>query len=76
MPELQTDYKEGDTRMLLYAKHAGTAHSSVIIHTPGTDVFLTALSKFTDINVNLYLKTSMKSHFIIKDRVQLMGCDS
>ena len=47
--ELEINQEEADTRMLLYAKHAGQTINNVIIHTPDTDILLTALAASTEL---------------------------
>ena len=38
--ELCCDYEKADTRLLLHARHASTAHDRVIIRSPDADVFI------------------------------------
>ena len=57
IPELESNHKEADSRMMFHVKHASRTYASVIIHTPDTDVFMIALSKIME----LYLKTGTKS---------------
>ena len=47
--------------MMLQVKHASRPYSSVVIHTPDTDVSMIALSKIIEFDCHLYLKTATKS---------------
>ena len=61
IPELESNHKEADSRMMLHVKHASRTYASVIIHTPDTDVFMIALSKIMEFDCQLYLKL-VQSH--------------
>ena len=61
-PELESNHKEADSRMMLRVKHASITYSTIVIYTPDTDVFMIALSKILELDCQLYLKTSTKSH--------------
>ena len=43
IPELTSDHKEADTRVLLHSKHAAGSHERIIIKTPDTGVLSCAL---------------------------------
>ena len=49
IPELESNHKEADSRMMFHVKHASRTYASVIIHTPDTDVFMIALSKIMEL---------------------------
>ena len=52
---------------MFHVKHASITYSTIVIYTPGTDVFMIALSKILEFDCQLYLKTSTKSHKRIID---------
>ena len=56
IPELESNHKEADSRMVLHVKQSSKRYSSVIIHAPDTDVFMIVLSKIMEIDFQLYLK--------------------
>ena len=43
--EFESNHKEADSRIMFHVKHLSGTYSSVVIHTPDTDVFMIALSK-------------------------------
>ena len=58
LQELTADHEAADTLLLLHAKHASTACSSIIIKTPDTDDFLLCLAQQHKLSVDLYVVTS------------------
>ena len=60
---------------MLHVKHAGRTYS-VVIHTPKTDLFTTALSKIMKFDRQLYLKTGTRSHNRIIDINTVAQCVS
>ena len=49
VPELDTSQEEADTRILLHAKHASTAHEAIVVVSEDTDVTILALAFYRDI---------------------------
>ena len=60
MPTLLCKQQEADTRIFLHCKHASARFREVIIHTPGTDVFVLALGFARSLNCELFIKTGVK----------------
>ena len=58
---LECVYEEVDTRMLFHANRASLSFENIIISSPDTDAFITALSKSRIINANLYMLTGTKN---------------
>ena len=58
-PELFTDHEEGDTRLLLHAKHASSHHNDVIIHS----------SKLCDALIGFHAFTGRDSSYNINNTV-------
>ena len=59
--QLQINYEEADTQILLHAKHASLTYPKVLISSPDTDVFIICLSVHTRIAANFYFLTGVKS---------------
>ena len=57
VPDLGCDHLEADTRLLLHAQHASATHSSVVIKSPDTDVFLLCVVKANQVPCPLYFST-------------------
>lgn len=57
VPELQSDHKEADTRMLLHAKHASHDHANVVIRSPDMDIFVLAGCHKSSFDASLYFVT-------------------
>jgi hypothetical protein len=66
VPELQSDYKEADTHMLLHAKHASHDHD-VVIRSPDTDVFVLAVCHKCSFDASLYFVTGTGNNCRIID---------
>ena len=49
-PNLCSDHKEADTRLLLHAKHAATTHQQIVIQSPDTDVAKLSIAHFEDLS--------------------------
>ena len=65
--ELCCDHEEADTRLLLHARHASTAHDRVIIRSPDTDVFILMLGHKPAIPAAMYFDTGTGNHRRILD---------
>ena len=61
VPELETNHKEADTRMMLHAQHASQHFQKILISSPDTDVFIICLSFQLVIDVNLYFLTGVRN---------------
>ena len=61
-PELESNYIEAESRMMLHVMGGSRTYSTVVIHTSDTDVFMIALSKILEFDCQLYLSTGTKSH--------------
>lgn len=57
VPELESDHEEADTRLLLHAKHASSTHTSIIITSPDTDVFVLSLAACQDLSAHVFFLT-------------------
>ena len=55
--ELDCDHEEADTRLLLHAKHASDLHTSVVIKSPDTDVFLLCAANAALCSSNMFFST-------------------
>ena len=53
--------EEGDTRMVLHAKHASDCYRDIIIHTPDTNVAVLAITFSKNIDSNILVKTGVKN---------------
>ena len=51
-PELESNYIEAESRMMLHVMDASRTYSTVVIHTSDTDVFMIALSKYWNLIVS------------------------
>ena len=60
VPELESDHKEADTRMVLHAAYVSFTYEDIVISTPDTDVFMIALAKLGEIDANLFFLTGTK----------------
>ena len=59
--ELESNYEEADTRMVLHANHASSTYEKIMISSPDTDVFVICLSVHHLIDANIYFLTGVKS---------------
>ena len=76
VPELETNHKEADTRMMLHAQHASQHFQKILISSPDTDVFIICLSFQLVIDVNLYFLTGVRnSRWIINIRAIVKNID-
>ena len=57
--ELKCDHEEADTRMLTHACHASQLYDNIVIKSPHTDAFLTALNASLEINASLFFETGV-----------------
>ena len=60
--ELRSDHEEADTRLLLHAKHASKAYSTIIIKSPDTDVMLLSLSFAHEITNSIFFVTGTEKN--------------
>ena len=58
---LECVHEEVDTRMMFHANRASSSFEKIIISSPDTDAFITALSKSRIINASLYMLTGTKN---------------
>ena len=62
VPELESTHEEADMRMMLHAIHAtNQLIHNIVIHTPNTDVVVTALSVSETVSSSLHIKTGTKN---------------
>ena len=62
-PELESNHKEADTRMVLYAKHASNPHDTVIIRSSDTDVLILFLAMMHNFrSKDLFLIAGIRSN--------------
>ena len=61
VPAFYSTQEEGDTRMVLHAKHASDCYRDITIHTPDTDVAVLAIAFSKDIDSNILVKTGVKN---------------
>ncbi|XP_065682967.1 uncharacterized protein LOC136095951 [Hydra vulgaris] len=57
LPELRSDHEEADTRLLLHCKHDSVSYVQVILASPDTDVFVSALYHSWFISATLHFET-------------------
>jgi len=61
VPQLRSHNEEGDTRILLHAKHAASTHPWIVTQSPDTDVAVLAVAHFKDLGCQeLWLQTGAK----------------
>ena len=61
IPELESNHKEADSKVMLHVKHPSRTYSSPVIHTPNTAVFKIALSIVMEFDCQIYIKTCTRS---------------
>ena len=74
MVELDSNQEEGDTRMLLHAKHASSPYTTTVIATLGTDVFMITLSKQSEIQARIFILTGTREKRRLIDTQALSKC--
>ncbi|XP_065655139.1 uncharacterized protein LOC136081612 [Hydra vulgaris] len=57
LSELRSDHEEADTRLLLHCKHVSVSYAHVILASPDTDVFVSALYHSWFISATLHFET-------------------
>ena len=69
VPALKSNLEEGDTRLLLHAKHASRPDSRIVIESPDTDVLVLSVAHFNDINCE-----EMWFRIGVKDQLRSIQC--
>ena len=69
--DLQSTQEEGDTRILLHAKHAAETIPALICITEDPDVFIICLGLCQDVNSNIFIRRGSKSSVRLVDITKL-----
>ena len=71
VPELQNDHEEGDTCMLLHAKHASHDHVGVVIRSLDMDIFVLVVGYNYSFHASLYFVTGTGNNCRIIDIIKI-----
>ena len=61
VPAFYSTQEEGDTRMVLHAKHASDCYRDIIIYTPDTDAVVLAIAFSKHVDSNILVKAGVKN---------------